>query len=54
MRRNAGSRFLEVIFFGDFFGQVQVNLGKNSSHPQKFACYYTYAQPHDWGRLCAH
>jgi len=38
------SRFLEVIFFGVFFGQVWGNLGKNPSHPQKFACSYTYAQ----------
>jgi len=34
--------FLEVIFFGVFFGQVWGNLGKNPSHPQKFACSYTY------------
>jgi len=35
--------FLEVTFFGTFFGQVWGNLGKNSSQPQKFACSYTYA-----------
>jgi len=29
---------LEVIFFGVFFGQVWGNLGKNLSHPSKFAC----------------
>jgi len=34
--------FLEVTFFGVFFGQVWGNLGKNYSHPQKFACSYTY------------
>jgi len=34
--------FLEVIFFRIFFGQVWGNLGKNPSHPQKFACSYTY------------
>jgi len=28
-----GSRFLRVIFFGVFFGQVWGNLGKNPSHP---------------------
>jgi len=37
-----------VVFFGrsfslEFFGQVWGNLGKNHSHPQKFACSYTYA-----------
>jgi len=32
--------FLEVIFFQIFFGQVCGNLGKNSSHTQKFACSY--------------
>jgi len=26
----------------NFFGQVWENLGKNPSHPQKFACSYTY------------
>jgi len=26
-----------------FFGQVCENSGKNSSHPQKFACSYTVA-----------
>jgi len=26
--------FLEVIFFGVFFGQVWGNLGKNPSHPK--------------------
>ena len=26
------------------FGQVWVNSGKNPSHPQKFACSYTYAR----------
>ena len=35
--------FLEVTFFGNFFGQVWGNLGKNSSQPQKFACIYTNA-----------
>jgi len=36
--------FLKVIFCSVvFFGQVWENLGKNPSHPQKFACSYTYA-----------
>jgi len=34
-------RFLEVILFGVFFGQVWGNLGKHFSHSQKFACSYT-------------
>ena len=33
-----------VSFFGSFFGQVWGNLGKKSSHSQKFACSYTYAR----------
>jgi len=36
--------FLEVISSGVFFWQVCGNLGKNPSHPQKFACSYTYVQ----------
>jgi len=38
------SRFFvfEVIFFGVFYGQFRGNLGKNPSHPQNFACFYTY------------
>jgi len=32
---------VKVIFFGVFFGQVRGNLGKNPSHPQKFACSST-------------
>jgi len=27
---------------GVFFGQLRENLGKNPTHPQKFACCYTY------------
>jgi len=34
--------FLEVIFFGVFFGQVSGNLCKHPSHLQKFACSYAY------------
>jgi len=37
MRRNAVV-FLEIIFFGVFFGRVWGNLGKNPSHPQELAC----------------
>ena len=37
------SRFSEVIFCRVFFGQVWGNLGKNPSHPQKFAYCFTYA-----------
>jgi len=33
----------QMTFFGVFFGQVWQNSGKNPSHPQKFACSYTYA-----------
>jgi len=29
-----------------FFGQVWRNLGKNPSHPPKFACSYTYESQH--------
>jgi len=29
-----------------FFGQVWGTSGKNPSHPQKFACSYTYASPY--------
>jgi len=36
--------FFNFIFFGLFFGQVCGNLGKNPSHPQKFACSYACAQ----------
>ena len=28
------------------FGQVRRNSGKNPSHPQKFACSYTYGRNH--------
>jgi len=28
----------------NFFGQVCGNSGKTPSNPQKFACFYTYAQ----------
>ena len=34
--------FLEVIFFGAFFGQIWRNLRKNPLHPQTFAWSYTY------------
>jgi len=40
--------FMEIIFFGVFFGQVWGNLGKYPSHPQKFACSYTYALKVSW------
>jgi len=33
--------FFEVIFL-EFFRAIWGNLGKNPSHPQKFACSYTY------------
>jgi len=35
-------------FFGGqaFFGQVWQNPGKIPSHPQKFACSYTYGWHH--------
>jgi len=32
------------LFFGVFFGQVWGNVGKNPSHPQNFACSYTYVK----------
>ena len=35
MHQEMQSFFLEVIFFGAFFGQVYGNLGENPSHPQK-------------------
>jgi len=35
---------LETIFFGVFFGQIWGNMGKNPSHPQNSACFYTYDQ----------
>jgi len=40
------SFILEVILFEVFFGQIWGNLGKNLSHPQKFACSYTYVFQH--------
>jgi len=33
--------FLEVTFYGDFFGYVSENSGKNASHPEKIACSFT-------------
>ena len=50
MKRNAVI-FLEVIFFGVFFGQVWGNLGKNPLHPQKFACSYTFVYDIKFGML---
>jgi len=35
------SHFFGGNSFGVFFGQVWGNLGKNPSHPKKFACFYT-------------
>jgi len=37
------SLFWRSFLFGVFFGQIGGNLGKHPSHPQKFACSYTYA-----------
>ena len=34
--------FLDVTFLEVFFGQVWDNPGKIPSHPQKFACSYTF------------
>jgi len=34
--------FLEVTYFEVFFGKVWENSAKFLSHPQKFACAYTY------------
>jgi len=36
------SVFLDVTYFEVFFGQVWKNADKIPSHPQKFACFYTY------------
>jgi len=30
----------------EFFRQVRVNLGKDHSHPQNFACFYFYVLHH--------
>jgi len=46
---NNGVQIEMKSFFGghalwSFFGQVWRNLGKNLSHPQNFACSYTYSR----------
>jgi len=33
-------------FFMAFFGQVRENSGKDHSHPQNFACSYSYVLHH--------
>jgi len=45
-QNNIKTFFFVSHFFKEFFGQVRENSGKDHSHPQNFACSYSYVLHH--------